>query len=494
MTAQVHADQFQQLLLASEATFCRFGVSTSGEPNTKGASFAGASVADPQLTIDDAIAENMSTRNRAYRHSPVHLTSSGTVQQEIYVRGNGAEGAMSDPTYKLIGQFATLKTDLLRQDDASAVPTTTTLEVPDAYEAGWRVGMGFYLRIPGWRPFVGFIKALTDVGGGAADTVTFAPPMTSAERTAFAAYITAGNTLYMRGGRTLSLAEGYGAEQSLTAMLVKRAYATQVFGCRGQTLECRFETGKEAKLIGTLMGVHSYQGGLAPATTIVEWTNNTTFEVAEDAGANLVVGMFARVVVGADTYYVRITSVVGDIVTIEDAGLPSDIDEEDPVPALLALNPDSTPEPAGAWLKYLNGRAVIGGESYDVGNMIWTINMNPQIPATPNNATGAMDLISTDPRVMLSFEQSVFNNTALNDFRSGSQVSALTMLSDGTQGNLVAVWAPAMHKSKTPRAANKDGLISMPIEMETGLYTGDTGNYDFGATHTDTTWRYFIAW
>jgi len=489
----VHSDKFEQLLRAKESSgFANLANSANGKPNTSGLTFAGVSCATPALAISYVTAQNLCTRNRAYVHPPVQLTSNGTLTTELYVRAAGAAANLNDPVFDLISQFNSSKADLFRQDTVASFATTTTLQVADAVENGWRPGMGFSVLLPGGRHFVGFIRSITDVGGGGNDTITFDPPMTTAERVAAEAM----TVKKIRGGRTYALAEGYGAEVSLSFILLKRAYYTLLSGARGNTLEAMFETAKPAVFKTTFLGVHSYQGGLAPATTVVSWTDPTHLTVEEDAGANIKVGHIARVVIDATTYYVLVTAVDGDDITIEDAGLPSDIDVEDPVPNLRKVDPGSTAEPDGDWLKYLNGRACIGGVAYDVSMMNWSVNMAPQLPATPNNLTGAMNMISTFPDVRVAIEQSTFNDEALEDFRNGTAVSVLSMLSNGTNGNVVAMYSPSMHKMEVPQAGAKNDLIVMPIVMGTGLYTGDDGEYAAGASGADglvdTTLRYFV--
>lgn len=489
----VHSDNFEQIQIANEPDFANLGNSENGAPSTGGLTFAGVCVANPQVRVDYLTAENNSARNRAYKHANVLLTSRGSVEAEVYVRGNGApEGAFDDPTYKILGQYFSTYEDLLREDTVDDA-TVSTLDVVDAVESGWTVGKGFYLNLPGRKHFVGFVTSIEDNVSPAADVITFDPPMSTQELSAAQAAIAAG-TLVMRGGRTYGLGESYGANLSLSMLGIKRAYATLVQGCRGSTLDARFETGQPGVFACSLTGAHSSQGGLLPTTEVDTWDDPTHCTVTLGGGANLHVGQFGTVTSGGTTYVVQIAEVNGDDIVLEDAGLPAGIIADNPEPSLVALRPGATAEPAGKWLVYLNGKASVDGTALHVRNMMWNINMDPQMPQTPNNLTGAMDIIATAPMITVSVEQSEFNDTALAAFRAGDSVSVLSMLSNGTEGNVVAMYSPAMHYSDVPQAGSADGLITMPLTFTAALYEGDDGDYDYGSTLVDTPLRLFIGW
>lgn len=487
----IQSNEFQQIKIGLENGYANLDESETGHPNIAGVTMNGVCVANPMVDINYETAVNETTRNRAYKHAPVMLLSRGQLTCEVYTRGNGSpEGAMSDPTYHLLGQYFSGKVDLLREDTVASFATTSTLTVSDAYENGWRVGMGFYIQMPGRKQFSACIKALSNVDTPGADTITFDPPMTASEL----ARAQAASSLKIRGGRTYWQAEGYGAADSLAVLGIKRNHATLLHGVRGNTFEAQFETGQPGKFMLDLTAAGGHQGGIVPATTVVEWTDPTNLEVAADAGATLKVGMFASVTVDGTAYPVVIKAINGDLIEIEDAGLPSDIDEKNPVPSLAPLRPGATTEPVGQWLVYLNGRATVAGEAKHVRNMVWNVNMQPQMPPTPWNGVGTIDMISTFPEITVTMEESDFNDAALNDFRSGTKVSVLSMLGDGTVGDIVFLYAPAMHYKEVPKAGATDNLITMPLTFETSLYTGDTGDYDFGLTAADTPLRLFIGW
>lgn len=497
------SDRLQQVLCRAEPDFANLSAAVNGTPNGSGLHTpgsdptSGVTFANPEFTAEYDTAENEEVRNRPFRNTPTLLTRAGTVAGDIYVRGNGADDAevFTDRVFTALDAFFGIKSTHAVEHDVLAFDTVTQLTITGAFAAGLRAGMGFHIILPTGKSFVAFVSSVAQTGPP--DVITFDPPMTAAELTACQAE--AGDSIKLRGGRTYAVGDEYLDGTSIYWLLLKQAYAQEVFGSQGATIEANLEVGQAGVFTCNWQGSYTHQGGYAEDTVVASWATVDQCEVA--ALGNLVKGMYANVTVvsaPAGTYTVRIRDITGSgpyTIDFEPTGMPAGITgEAAPVPTLEAIIPGATTEPDGAWLKFLNGRVWIEDGYKDVRAVNWNIALNPAMVPTPNNNVGVCNMVMGEPEVTCEIEYSAYDDgIQFQNFQDRTQFSVITVLGDGTPGNAVAIYCPRMHNADAPVPGEADNLTTLNTTLRAGLYDGDDDPYD-GVAPSNTICRWFFAW
>jgi len=497
-----NTERFQQVLCRAEAaSFCNLALSVNGVPNARGFHTpgsdpaAGLTIANPAFTAEYETAENEEVRNRAYRNTPVLLTRRGEVSGDLYVRGNGADDTevFTDPVFAALDAFFGVRNTHTVEHDVALFNTATKLDILGAYTAGLRAGMGFHIVLPSGKSFVSFVTEIKDNSPSSEDAITFAPPLIAAELVECQAQ--PADSVKLRGGRTYAIGDEYADAMSLYLLLLKQAYAQEVFGARGATLAANLEVGQAGVFNATWQGPYTHQGGYAPAKVVTTWDTVDKATLADVTG--LVVGMYISVtttVAPAGAYILRIRAINGLVVSFEPTDLPAGITTEAPVPALAAITPGATAAPSGSWLVFLNGRAWVDGEYRDIRSANWQIALNPVAVPTPNNMAGAIDAAMGDPEITCEIVYSAYDDGAqFQHFANAEEFSVLCMLGDGTAGNAVALYMPAAHNTSAPMPGEIDSLTTLETTLRAGLCTTDDDAYN-GTDPSNTICRLFFAW
>lgn len=492
------SDTHQQILVRREPSFANLAASINGKPSSIGlhtpgsAPAGGVTMANPSFESAYEVAENNEVSNRPFKSKRVLLTQSADVTCDHYVRGNGLDDSevFTDNIFTLLSSVFGIDVTHAVEHDCKTFVDANTILVTGAIAAGLKVGMGFSVILPTGKTFVAFAHTIT---AGADDIVIFDPPMLAGELAACQAE--AEDSIKMRGGRTYAVGHKYPANPTLYFALLKQAYVMEVFGCAGATFNADLQSGEAGMISLGWRGSHAHRGGYVATKAVTSWTGVDTCAVVDTTG--LIAGMYAQVtttIAPAGTYLVRIREIDGLDVTLEPTGLPAGITGEGSPPSLSAFEPGSTTEPNGSWLTMLNGRVWVDGEYRDTTSIKFAVDLKPSLVVTAGNLVGSCAVAMSAPEITCDVQFSYYDDGQQErNFEAGTQFGVIAVLGDGTIGNAAAFYSPAMQHRSDPKTGENDGLTALGLELEAGLYEGDTGSYD-GVTLTDSLFRYFVAW
>lgn len=150
----------------------------------------------------------------------------------------------------------------------------------------------------------------------------------------------------------------------------------------------------------------------------------------------------------------------------------------DPDIALGSPTLGASPTPVGAWLKFINGQALIDGVCTAIRTAEWDVDFAPKMVPAPCNSLALAEWEMGKPRVTCSVTLSQYDDgVKWGQFNSESSYGVLCALGlgDSSPGNVVAFYCPKMHASEAPIPSAVDDLTSLPLSLEgNGFYDGDT--------------------
>lgn len=148
------------------------------------------------------------------------------------------------------------------------------------------------------------------------------------------------------------------------------------------------------------------------------------------------------------------------------------------VPLVTRTEPGETTEPEGSWLKFLNAECQINGYSRNVASCAFKLDNAPSAKKTPANAIGAAGYEMSAPSLSATIELSEYDDTFGDMIDDRTEFPLLATLTDQTNGNTAAIYMPRVHLTAFPEPTAIENLTGMPLEVEAGLYTGDSEDFD----------------